>query len=74
MMPPAADPLWKRFVTGQVELNSPKLAISLLEKTVRVSYQLDPSPANVQILVLKVHAFFTRYEHVFQEEFQAILR
>lgn len=74
MLPPAADPLWKRFVTGQVELNSDKLAISLLEKTVRVSYSMDPSPANVQVLVQKVHSFFTRYEHVFQEEFQAILR
>jgi len=74
MMPPAADPLWKRFVTGKVELNSPKLAINLLEKTVRVCYQMDAASANAQILVLKVHAFFTRYEHVFQEEFQAILR
>ncbi len=72
MISPAADPLWKRFVTGRRKLNSPKLAISILEKNIRMSYQRDPSPANVEVLVKKAHDFFTRYESVFLEEFATI--
>jgi len=72
MISPVADPLWKRFVTGRKQLNSSKLAISILEKNIRLSYQRDPSPANVQLLVQKAHEFFTKYETVFVEEFEII--
>ena len=72
MISPVADPLWKRFVTGRRQLNSPKLAISILEKNIRLSYQRDPSAANILILVKKAHDFFTKYESVFVEEFQII--
>ena len=72
MISPVADPLWKRFVTGRKTLNSPKLAISILEKNIRMSYLRDSSPANVEILVKKAHEFFTRYETVFAEEFAII--
>jgi hypothetical protein len=72
LIPPTFDPLWKRFVIGQRQINSPKLAIGILEKNVRISYRNDPSPENVRLLVKKVHAFFTAYEEHFLDEFQSI--
>ena len=72
MISPVTDPLWKRFATGRRKLNSPKLAISILEKSIRMSYLRDQSPANVDVLVKKAHEFFTRYEAVFAEEFTTI--
>jgi hypothetical protein len=74
MLPPKQSPVWREFATGKRSLNSSKLAINLMAKSVQVSYQRDPSPANVEVLADRVREFFAQYEKGFADEFSRMLR
>lgn len=74
MIPPIGSPVWKKIATGQIAIRSTKLAINLLTTNIRVRYLDDPSEASVQALAMRAHQFFTRYETVFPNELQAILK
>jgi hypothetical protein len=74
MIPPVVNPVWRRIATGQISIPSSKLAVNLLTTNVRVRYTNDPTEANVQALILRVHEFFARFENIFSEELKAILK
>ncbi len=73
MLPTAKHPIWTQIATGKRPVQSQKLAINLFVKSNKMSLERDASPANVQQLAARTHAFFTQYEKTFAAEFEKIL-
>lgn len=73
MLPAASHPIWTRIATGAKPIQSDKLALNLLLKSNKLSYERDPSPANVKILAAKTHVFFTKYEKLYGGDLDKIL-
>ncbi len=73
MLPAANHPVWTQIATGKRPVQSEKLAINLFVKNNKMSLERDTSPANVQLLAARTHAFFTQYEKMFAAEFEKIL-
>ena len=74
MLPDVNDPVWKQIVTGNKTVQTGKATINLLIQSSKMSYGRDPSPANLELLVAKVHSFFARYEATFTSEIEQIFR
>jgi hypothetical protein len=73
MLPAANHPVWTQIATGRRPVQSEKLAINLFIKNNKMSLERDASPANVQQLAARTHAFFIQYEKMFAAEFEKIL-
>ena len=73
MLPAANHPIWTQIATGKKPVQSGKLAINLFVQNNKFSLDRDSSPANVQQLAAKTHAFFVQYEKIFSSEFDKIL-
>jgi hypothetical protein len=73
MLPAVNHPVWTHIVTGKRPVESGKLAINLFVKNNKMSLEKDRSPANVQQLAARTHAFFTQYEKMFAAELEKIL-
>jgi len=73
MLPAANHPVWTQIATGKKPVQSGKLAINLFVQNNKFSFDRDPSPANVEQLATKTHAFFIQYEKLFASEFERIL-
>lgn len=74
MLPDLDHPVWMEIVTGRKPVKCTKATINLLIQSNKMSYERDPSPANVKKLISKTHSFLTQYEAVFAEEIAAILK
>jgi len=73
MIPDIHHPVWTQIVSGKKPLPSTRATLNLLIQSNKMSYQRDPSPANVDELVAKTHKFFTQYEALFAAEIAKIL-
>jgi hypothetical protein len=73
MLPAVNHSVWAQIATGKRPVQSEKLALNLFVKNNKMSFERDPSPANVQQLAAKTHAFFIQYEKIFAAEFEKIL-
>ncbi|MGA2350343.1 MAG: hypothetical protein ABSF70_07920 [Terracidiphilus sp.] len=73
MLPDVNQPVWKNVVSGEKALRSSKATVNLLVQGSKMSYGRDPSLANVQQLIVKMHSFFTRYESSFPEEVSQLI-
>jgi hypothetical protein len=73
MLPAATHRVWSEIATGRKPISSDNLAINLLVKSNHMSFERDPSQANVQQLVTKTYNFFVQYEKCFASEFDKIL-
>jgi hypothetical protein len=74
MLPAASHPVWVQIATGKKPVQSGNLAINLLAKSNKNSFERDPSSENVKLLAAKTHEFFIKYELVFASEFAQILK
>jgi hypothetical protein len=74
MLADVSHPSWGQVVSGERHIQTSKAAINLLIQSSKMSYQRDPSPANLKQLVAKMHSFFTRYESTFTEEIAQIFQ
>lgn len=72
MVPPSSDPAWQKLVTGEKELRSSQLGVNMLLHSTRLRYHEDPSAANVAQLVAHLHAYFAKFEKIFQAELQQL--
>ena len=72
MLPTISDPIWGRLVTGQAELRSSNVAINLLLFNSRLRYKKDPSPSNLNVLILHTYEVFKRQEPILDEELKQI--
>ena len=73
MLPALTHRVWSEIATGKRPIRSDNLAINLLVKSNHMSFEGDPSPANVQQLAAKTYKFFVQYEKFFAREFDKIL-
>lgn len=73
MLPTATHRVWGEIATGRKPIRSDNLAINLLVKSNHMSFERDPSQANVQQLATKTYKFFVQYEKLFASEFDKIL-
>jgi hypothetical protein len=73
MIPAENHPVWTQIATGKKSMQCGKLAINLLAQSNKLSYERDPSPANVKKLADHTRAFFVQYEKAFTSEFAKIL-
>jgi hypothetical protein len=73
MLPDVSHPAWTRFVTGQGPLQCGKATVNLLVQGNKMSYERDPSAANVRQLATKTHRFFSHFEAIFSNEIATIL-
>lgn len=73
MLPDVSHPAWTQFVTGKKPLQSGKATLNLLIQSNKMSYERDPSPANVRQLATKTHRFFSHFEAIFSSEIATIL-
>jgi hypothetical protein len=73
MLPAATHRVWSEIATGKIPIRSDNLAINLLVKSNHLSFERDPSLANVQQLANKTYKFFVQYEKFFPSEFDKIL-
>jgi len=67
-------PVWAQIVTGKKQFMSRRPTLNLLIQSNKMSYERDPSPANVEKLVAKTHNFFVQFEALFADEIKGILR
>jgi len=74
MLPDVSNPVWMQIVTGKRTVQSTKATFNLLIQNNKMSYERDPSPANVTRLLAKTHEFFTKYEAIFSTEISTILK
>jgi hypothetical protein len=72
-MLPINHSIWVQIVTGKKPIRGDNLAINMLAQKNKLSYEKDPSPANVKQLVENTHLFFTKYETAFATDFAKIL-
>ena len=73
MLPDVDHPIWILFVTGKKPVQSDKVTINMMIQGNKMSYERDPSPANVQLLVAKTHSFLRKFEAIFYNEIAKIL-
>lgn len=72
MLPAVDDPAWTQLITGKRQVQSSKATFNMLIHSNQMSYERDPSPANVKALIAKSHAFLTKYESLFTSEIAKI--
>lgn len=73
MLPAIDHPVWTQLVTGKKHVQSDKTTINLLIHSNKMSYERDPSPANVKQLASKTRGFFAQYEALFAGDIAKIL-
>lgn len=73
-IPPVTHPIWAQLITGRRECPSSKVGLNMLIANLRLSYTKDPSEANLERLVARMHEFFFRYGTHYQTELEQILR
>ena len=73
MLPAANHRVWSELATGKKPIRGDNLAINLLAKSNHMSFERDPSQANVEQLAAKTYKFFVQYEKMFASEFTKIL-
>jgi len=74
MLPDISHPVWMQIITGERRFQSTKPTLNLLVQMNKMSYERDPSPANVKALIAKTHSFFSLYQALFADEIVAILK
>jgi len=74
MLPDIGHPVWMQIITGEKPFQSTKPTLNLLVQMNKMSYERDPSPANVKTLIAKTHNFFSLYQALFADEIAAILK
>lgn len=72
MLPAVNHPGWIQLITGKMPVQSSKATLNLLIHSNKMSYERDPSPANVKDLIAKSHTFLTKYESLFASEIAKI--
>jgi hypothetical protein len=72
MLPAADHPGWTQLITGKKQVQSSKATFNMLVHSNQMSYERDPSPANVNDLIAKSHAFLSKYESLFTSEIARI--
>ncbi len=72
MVPAVDNPVWVRLVTGKKPVQSSKATFNMLIHSNQMSYERDPSPANIKDLIAKSHSFLTKYESLFTSEIAKI--
>lgn len=72
MLPPISDPIWGKLVTGKSELRSTNVAINLLLFNSKLRYKKDPSPSNLNVLILHTYEVFKKQEPLLDEELKQI--
>jgi hypothetical protein len=73
MIPDVHHPVWVQIVTGKKHLTSNKTTFNMLIHNNKMSYERDPSPDNVKLLIAKTHKFMTQFESIFSSEITQIL-
>ena len=73
MLPAVTHRVWGEIATGKRPIRSDNLAVNLLVKSNHMSFERDPSQANVEQLAVKTYKFFVQYEKFFGKEFDKIL-
>ena len=74
MLPDVSNQVWTLVVTGKKPVRSSKATFNLLIHGNKMSYERDPSPANVRQLVAKTHGFLKQFESIFVNEIAEILK
>jgi hypothetical protein len=64
MLPSLNSPIWEKLVTGERELKSLNIAVNLLLFNSRLRYKKDPSPSNLNILILHTYEVFKKQEPI----------
>jgi hypothetical protein len=72
MLPDIHDPVWAGIISGKRPLQSTKPTFNLLIQGNKMSYERDPSPANVEVLIARTHKFLRQYEALFADEIAAL--
>lgn len=72
MLPALDHPGWTELITGRKQVQSSKATFNMLVHSNQMSYERDPSPANVNDLIAKSHAFLSKYESLFTSEIARI--
>jgi hypothetical protein len=74
MLPDVNHPVWSQFVIGKKPVHSTKATINMLVHGNKMSYERDPSPANVKHLIAKSHSFLTQFQSILTSEIAEILK
>ena len=72
MLPPITSSIWADLVTGAKELKSSNIAINLLLFNSRLRYKRNPSPSNLNILILHAYEVFKKQEPILDEELKQL--
>jgi len=72
MLPSISDPIWGKLVTGERELRTSNIAINLLLYNSKLRYKKDPSPSNLNILILHTYDVFKKQEPILEDELKQI--
>ena len=73
-IPSSDHPAWKKVITGEIDITSPKLAVNMLIHNCRVKYKKDSSDDNLATLTGYIFAVFNKYGAVYSAELQQIFR
>jgi len=74
MLPDVNQAVWVQFVTGKRPVRTTKSTVNMLIHGNKMSYERDPSPANIGQLIAKSHSFLSQFEAIFAEEIAEILK
>ncbi|MGA3092052.1 MAG: hypothetical protein ABSD75_25885 [Terriglobales bacterium] len=72
MLPAITSSVWADLVTGAKELKSTNIAINLLLFNSKLRYKKDPSPSNLNTLILHAYEVFKKQEPILDEELKQI--
>ena len=72
MLPDIHHPVWAQIISGRKPLQSTKPTLNLLVQSNKMSYERDPSPTNVEVLVARTHKFLRQYEALFADEIASL--
>lgn len=67
MLPPIGHPVWEKLITGEKQMRSSNVAINLLLFNSKLRYQKDPSPANLNLLIIHTYEVFKKQEVILDE-------
>ncbi|MGA3092078.1 MAG: hypothetical protein ABSD75_26015 [Terriglobales bacterium] len=73
MLPPLTNSIWEKLVKGEREMKSSNIAVNLLLFNSRLRYKRDPSPSNLNLLILHAYEVFKKQEVILDEaEFEQL--
>lgn len=68
MIPPKSDPCWRDLMNGTIKHDFKLVSAGMCLSRNRRNYKLNPTEHNFEQAVEELHAFFTKYESLLNED------